>query len=112
VRKDLETVFREEIRVWLKGEVSEATVARDIITVLDSKPSHEARVFAARLSDAALDYLVATEQRAAPEADPVPEADPDEPGPAAPDGPTPDPEPAPVDAVAETSPADADEEAA
>lgn len=109
--RDPETIVREEVRAWLAGAVSEATVARDIITVLDSKPPHEARVFAARLSDAALDYLVATEQRAAAAAKPEPPLNP-EPGPAAPDAPVPDPEPAPVDAVAETSPAEPDEEAA
>lgn len=109
MRKDPETIVREEVRAWLRGEASEATVARDIITVLDSKPRHEARVFAARLSDAALDYLVVTEQQAAAAAEPSPDP---EPGPAAPDAPVPDPEPAPVDAVAETSPAEPDEEAA
>ena len=112
MRKDPETIAREEVRAWLRGDVSEVTVTRDIISVLDSKPRHEARVFAARLSDAALEYLVATEQQAATVAEPAPDADPDEPGPAAPDGPVPDPEPAPVDAGAETSPAELGEEVA
>lgn len=130
MRKDPETIVREEVRAWLRGEASEATVAKDIISVLDSKPRHEARVFAARLSDAALEYLVATEQQSATVAEeptvPVPEApeqaddvsdhdddldhDDDEPGsvgptdpnPAAPAAPVPEPDPVPVDAVTET----------
>lgn len=100
---EIAAVVREEVRRALGTDISPVTVGTDIKTVLDAMPIHEARVFAARLSDAALEYLVATEPldlRPAVPGPPIPTAP--EPGPAAPDAPAPPPATAPVDAVAET----------
>ncbi len=96
---DLERVFREEARRALGTEVSPATIGQDIVSVLSALSPQDARSFAARISDAALDYLVRTGA-----ADEPPDPSTPEPGPAAPDAPEPIAATAPADAVAETSP--------
>lgn len=94
---EIAAVVREEVRRALGTDVSPATVGTDIKTVLDAMPVHEARVFAARLSDAALEYLIATEPL---------DSRPTDPSPAAPAVPVPEETPAPADAVADTSEAE------
>ena len=115
---ELAAIWREECRKALGRDISPSTVGQDLASVLGAMPPHEARVFASRIHDAALEYLVEMDPVMAemkvhgvpavpePEPDPEPELEIDldpepdpNPAPTAPSEPDPEPEPAPADAV-------------
>lgn len=96
---DLAFIFRAEVRQALGIEVSQASVLHDLSVLLERLPQQDARVLAARLSDAAMTYLVATDPVLGA---PPPTPSSDEPGPAVPAPEEPSPA-APV-AAAESEP--------
>lgn len=96
----LADIFREEARRALGREVSPATIGADLRVVLSSLSPDEARVFASRIHDAALEYLV--------EMDPVMAEMKAHGVPAVPERPEPDPSPAAPAAESETPPAPAE----
>jgi hypothetical protein len=98
----IERVTREEVRGVLGVEVTPGSVVRDMIAVFAGAPLQEARVFAARISDLAMDFLVSTDTVSVPSAPEHPVPEPAPPAPAAPAVAEPIDEPAPADAVAET----------